>query len=98
MLWLMEQRASPVKLWMTPYWGEWPIQQEAVLPPRGTPTAQRGADRNLWGFSKEKYEAAPGEEQPQTPGHPAGKQLCRKGPGGTGGTRVSMSGHLCHLC
>jgi len=41
---------------------------------------------------------APGEEQPQTPvytgGHPTGRQLCGKRPGGPGGHQVHRTAQV----
>lgn len=62
-------------------------------PPNGCASIQRGldrlqkwADRNPMKLNKEMWRPGPGKEQVQasiyTRGHPAGKQLGRKGPGG----------------
>ncbi|PKU44523.1 rna-directed dna polymerase from mobile element jockey-like [Limosa lapponica baueri] len=59
---------------------------------------EKGADRNLMQFNKEKYKVLHlrrNETLAPLWGHPAGKQLGRKGPWGSGGHEVEHEAAVC---
>lgn len=105
MVWIMKQSVLSAGLLLTPNWEEWLMQQRVVLWSRGTSTGQRnGPTGPSWssrqGNKINKYRGKfSGWEKAHAPvcaeDQPAGKQLCRKGPGDPGGRQVECEPATC---
>lgn len=87
--WMMRQSVCSASLLKTQNWEEWQIQQRVELPSKGSST---GWGNGLTRTSRSAKPCTCGGTTPGTRtlrGHTAGKQLCRKGPGGV--TKLNMS-------